>query len=198
MLKLITKTTKICQNFNVTLQSIQNKPFSDTDNTKRYKELINTLSPEWRKIEIDNSIKYIIHKQRHYKKLEEELLPSQRKFVESVAHKVVGLNFQQLKYFMTKISEADKNITRIAPITYEPSWPKPEEYKEFPKEPVLKDKEEAFKQIAEWYKKHLPNFGIGGGQQAQAKAEDAAAGKKEEKKEEKKEVNFFDILERNI
>jgi hypothetical protein len=99
------------------------------------------------------------------------------------------MNYEQIRYFFSKVSEPNQKLVHIAPISYEHSWPKAEQFPEFPQEPDFKDKEGIMKELAEWYKKHLPSFGLGGSQAiAQTKVDEGA--KKEEKKEEKKEVTF--------
>jgi large subunit ribosomal protein L7/L12 len=126
------------------------------------------------------------------KQVEEQLLPSQKKLVESIANKLVNLNYEQIRYFMNKIAEPEKKLVHIAPITYEPSWPKAEDFKEFPKEASFQQKEELMKELAGWYKKHLPNFGLGRGVAAQA-IEVKKQEKKEEKTEEVKEKEIVDV-----
>ena len=77
------------------------------------------------------------------------------------------------------LNEKNSKLKSIAPISYEPAWPKNEEFTQYPTEPSFKIQEEIIKDISGWYKKNLPDFGLGD-------ASGSAVINKEEKKEEKK------------
>ena len=93
--------------------------------------------------------------------LSQELLPSQKKFIDNIAHKVIRLNIYQMSKFFKLLNDQTMKINPLAPLSYEPAWPKGEDYTQYPSEPSFKNQEDIMKEISEWYKKNLPEFGLG-------------------------------------
>lgn len=131
-------------------------------------------------------------------KIKDQLLPSQKKFIEMLAENIVQLNTHQINKFIKGYKEKQELISTVSPITINESWLALQKSLDdkLPKEGTrFLEQEELMKQLSKWYKDQTPGFGISAGPAQEAKKEE----QKEVKKEEKVVlVKYFLFVERSL
>jgi large subunit ribosomal protein L7/L12 len=155
------------------------------DSFNKYKTLISDLNKDWKKISEEKEL-------YRFNKIKEDLLPSQRKFIELLADKIINMNNFQIQKVLKNYTERTIKLKHVAPITIVEPWLElqkqlgnkiPEDGAKFP------HYEEMMKDLSKWYISQNPSFGIGSGPAVAAVKEEKVV----EKKEEKKEKEAYDI-----